>query len=200
MLTMQNQQDLDEFIKNISPSLALRVRGHMFESVLKDRNKIIKDTQLVIMRSASSNSSSKAVAVPGAPVSDSQKRAQKLLGSIIVTLGNSLQIPDEEIITQDDFPDEENLAMFFVGSGNCKVKVRDHHGREQIIGNLNEGDHFGELALIYKCKRSATVISNNYNTFARIIKPRFREITSEFPEYEACLKENALKSYRDKKI
>lgn len=30
MLTMQNQQELDQFIKTISPSLALRVRGHMF--------------------------------------------------------------------------------------------------------------------------------------------------------------------------
>ena len=54
--------------------------------------------------------------------------------------------------------------------------------------------------MIYKCKRSATVYSSNYNTFARITKPRFREIVSEFPEYEVALKKNAIKSYRDKKI
>lgn len=52
------------------------------------------------------------------------------------------------------------------------------------MGQLNEGDHFGEVALMYQCKRSATVISSNYNTFARVLKPRFREIISEFPEYE----------------
>mgnify|MGYP001626733002 CR=1 FL=1 len=45
MLTMQQQNELDAFIKNISPSLALRVRGHMFLSVLKEKNLIIKHTQ-----------------------------------------------------------------------------------------------------------------------------------------------------------
>ena len=44
MLTMQQQNDLDAFIKNISPSLSLRVVRHMFESVLREHNKIIKQT------------------------------------------------------------------------------------------------------------------------------------------------------------
>ena len=92
------------------------------------------------------------------------------------------------------------MAMYFVGTGHCRVKVRDHNGREQFICELKEGDHFGEISLIYKCKRSATVTSSNYNTFARIYKPRFREVISEFPEYETCLKNNAIKKYRDKKI
>ena len=45
MITMTQQQDLDKFIRNISPSLALKVRGNMFENVLRDHNKIIKQTQ-----------------------------------------------------------------------------------------------------------------------------------------------------------
>lgn len=116
-----------------------------------------------------------------------------------MTLGTSLNSPDEDVIKQDDF-NEDELAMFFVGSGHCRVKVRDQNQREINIGTLNEGDHFGEISLIYNCKRSATVTSSNYNTLARIIKPRFREIISEFPEYETCLKQNAIKTYRDKKI
>ena len=90
--------------------------------------------------------------------------------------------------------------MFFVGTGHCKVKVRVDQSREQWTSVLNTGDHFGEIAMIYKCKRSATVVSSNYNTFARVTKPRFREIISEFPEYEVALKNNAIKTYRDKKI
>ena len=99
----------------------------------------------------------------------------------------------EIIRGEGDFDGGVNLFFFL-------VKVRDHNGREQVIKILGEGDHFGEIALIYKCKRSATVISSNYNTFARILKPRFREVISEFPEYEQCLKANAIKNYRDKKI
>jgi len=52
LLTMQQQNELDAFIKNISPSLALKVRGHMFASVLKERNLIIKQTQQIIIKSS----------------------------------------------------------------------------------------------------------------------------------------------------
>ena len=206
MMTMQQQNELDTFIKNISPSLAQRVRGHMFENVLKERNKIIKQTQLMIIKTKDPGakrmleSGISMQSATEAPMKlDAQKRAELLLETIVLTLGTSLNLPDEEVVKQDDV-DEDELGMFFVGTGHCKVKVRDHNGRQQIIGVLNEGDHFGEIALIYKCKRSATVISSNYNTFARILKPRFREIVSEFPEYETCLKNNAIKTYRDKKI
>lgn len=44
MQTMQQQNDLDSFIKSISPSLSVRVVKHMFESVLREHNKIIKHT------------------------------------------------------------------------------------------------------------------------------------------------------------
>ena len=133
--------------------------------------------------------------------SDANKRAEALANTIVIQLDNSLNLPDEEVIKQDDVEQEnEPLSMYFVGSGHCKVKVRDHNGRDQHIGVLDEGDHFGEIALIYKCKRSATVISSNYNTFARIQRHRFREVISEFPEYETCLKENLIKNYRDRKI
>lgn len=123
------------------------------------------------------------------------------MNTIVVTLGNTLNLPDEEVVKQEDEKDkDEDLAMYWVGTGHCKVKVRDSNGREEVIGTLNEGDHFGEVALIYGCKRTATVISSNYNTFARILKPRYREVIADFPEYETCLKKNAIKSYHDKKI
>lgn len=133
---------------------------------------------------------------------DTHKRADQLINTIVIQLGNTLNLPDEEVVKQDDTTDnqEEEMGMFFVGSGICKVKIRDHNGREHVMNPLNEGDHFGEIALIYKCKRSATVISSSYQTFARIAKSRFREVVSEFPEYEICLKKNLIKQYRDKKI
>ena len=74
--------------------------------------------------------------------------------------------------------------MYFVGTGDCSVRVRDHLGREVVTRSLDEGDHFGEIALLYKCKRSATVISGNYNTLARLVAPAFKELISEYPEYE----------------
>ena len=79
------------------------------------------------------------------------------------------------------------------------MKVRDSTGREVYTRSLHEGDHFGEIALIYKCKRSATVISSNYNTLATLIAARFKEVISEFPEYENCLRQHIISEYGDQK-
>ena len=39
--------------------------------------------------------------------------------------------------------------MFYIGKGYCHVKVRDHQGRELNIRRLDEGEHFGEVQVIY---------------------------------------------------
>ena len=120
--------------------------------------------------------------------------------SIVVILGSYLSPPDFKIIVQDDELNERNSAMYFVGFGKCYVKVRDHNGQEQVVSNLSEGDHFGEVAMIYKCRRTATVVSCGYNTFARIMGGRLNLVISEFPEYKTCLIANLIREYRDKKI
>ena len=48
---------------------------------------------------------------------------------------------------------------------------------------LAEGDHFGEISMIYKCRRSATVMSRNYNTMAVLSEVLFKELIAEFPDY-----------------
>ena len=91
--------------------------------------------------------------------------------------------------------------MFFIGKGDCEVRVRDERGREhEQIDILVEGDHFGEISLIYKCKRSASVISRNYNTLAKITGNRYRELVAEYPEYEVELKKYVREKYKDPKI
>lgn len=127
-----------------------------------------------------------------------QRRANSFLDSILMGLGNSLSDPEEAVVKQDDLmdgPDEDlDLAMYFVkGGGHCRIKVRDHMGREKYLATLlGDGDHFGEVALIYDCRRSATVISCDYNTFARLEKGRFRQVIAEYPEWETHLKANAI--------
>lgn len=119
--------------------------------------------------------------------------------TLVQKLGTSLNVPEEEVIKQDsDTPDKD---MFFIGKGDCEVRVRDERGREhEQIRLLVEGDHFGEISLIYKCKRSASVISRNYNTLAKMTGDRYRELVAEYPEYETELKKYIRKTYNDPKI
>ena len=53
---------------------------------------------------------------------------------------------------------------------------------------LVEGDHFGEIALMYKCLRTASVICRNYNTLARLNYEKWREVVNEYPKYLQLLK------------
>lgn len=69
------------------------------------------------------------------------------------------------IIKQDEDLAEFNL--YFIGKGDCEIRVRDNFGREhENIRMLTSGDHFGEISMLYHCKRTASVISRNYNTLA----------------------------------
>ena len=61
--------------------------------------------------------------------------------------------------------------MYFVAKGECSVRVRDRvsiDGSDREIRKLYPGDHFGEIGLIYNCKRTATVIATNYSTMAAL--------------------------------
>ena len=50
--------------------------------------------------------------------------------------------------------------------------------------------------MIYKCKRTATVISRNYNTLARLHFSSWREVVNEYPRYLVALK-NYVYHYED---
>lgn len=81
--------------------------------------------------------------------------------------------------------------MYFISKGSCIVKVKTQNvidmgtGTEgdedfvdpvKVISELRAGDHFGEIALIYGCKRTASVETKNYSTLAQLTKAEFTEL------------------------
>ena len=74
--------------------------------------------------------------------------------------------------------------MYFLSKGDCVVNIKNVDGTDSNTKTLlTEGDHFGEMAMIYRCKRTASVISRNYNTMSRISFLQYREIVNEFPDF-----------------
>lgn len=67
--------------------------------------------------------------------------------------------------------------MYFLARGDCEVKVTNERRKEQTVRILKPGSLFGEVSLIYNCKRTATVISKNYCTMAKLDKNGFKELT-----------------------
>lgn len=62
---------------------------------------------------------------------------------------------------------------------------------------MRDGDYFGEISLIYDCKRSATVISDKYTTVGVLTKENFKKVITSFPEFIGLFKEGVYK-YNDK--
>ncbi|WWD16635.1 hypothetical protein CI109_101065 [Kwoniella shandongensis] len=59
----------------------------------------------------------------------------------------------EDVITQGDAGEE----FFLIESGTAVAIKRDLDGKEQVVKRLGKGDYFGELALINRQTRAATV-------------------------------------------
>lgn len=71
-----------------------------------------------------------------------------------------------------------------IEKGECEVKSKDKQklrNQDKKVRCLNPGDHFGEIALIYKARRSASVVSSTYTTLAKISGENFENILSKFP-------------------
>jgi CRP-like cAMP-binding protein len=57
-----------------------------------------------------------------------------------------------------------------------------------MVTLLTQGEHFGEIGLVYKCNRTASVFSRNYMTLAKLAKSSWRELVNEYPQFLKCLK------------
>lgn len=118
----------------------------------------------------------------------------KIVTTIVSRLTTVLSTPEEVVINQFD----DSTDMYFIAKGECAVNIIDE--KKRVIENykiLRIGDYFGEIAMIYGCTRSATVVSRKYNTLAKLTKAMFKDIQTEYPEIVPCLKEGVYK-YNDR--
>lgn len=118
-------------------------------------------------------------------------------------------MPEEKVVTQEDEPGpEEAIMMYFIAKGSCEVEVITNYDLQlgndsdsiQKIGLLGEGAHFGEVSLIYGCRRTASVISSNYCTLASLTSKELRKMNDTFPNLTATFKKHIVKYEDEVKI
>lgn len=117
------------------------------------------------------------------------------LSEFISTLGTLMVAPEQYITIQGQRAND----MFFIISGECLIEINDpSKGNQKLFKDniLVTSDHFGEIGLLYNCVRSASIISTKYNIFARLIKSRLRQLTSDYPGLLHHLKQFAYR-YED---
>jgi len=108
-------------------------------------------------------------------------------------LGTCFASPEETIMKQN----EDSDAMYFITQGDCTVDITDEEKVHHVaIKLLVEGQHFGEIGVVFNTKRTATVISRNYNTMAKLSKEHYKDVVGSYPEYDQALMKHVYK-YQD---
>ena len=79
--------------------------------------------------------------------------------------------------------------MYFIRNGKFSVHVKKDHinpiveggiNTPQVVTFLTDGDHFGEIGMLFECKRTATVKSENYGNLALLKRSHFIELSKTF--------------------
>ena len=92
---------------------------------------------------------------------------------------------------------QEGDSLYLIESGRVKVFIGDEDGREIILKILGPGDFFGEMALIDKQPRSASVSTLESSTFRILSHQAFEICIEKAPRIAAIVMQALAKRLRD---
>lgn len=121
---------------------------------------------------------------------DARKFQDKLVTILVSKFSNVFTVPDGVLFEQDAEPAADPLTgeeegdpfMYFIRTGQYQVSIKSNFNTSKNsqptieVKYLFDGDHFGEIGLIYSTKRTATVKSQNYGSLAKLNKPDWAEV------------------------
>jgi signal-transduction protein with cAMP-binding, CBS, and nucleotidyltransferase domain len=168
--TKFEQDDQKDFLNLISPSLNEKVSIEIFSRVIQNNRifkAIFKKKQAEIKQSMTFNAS-----------------IQDVISLMIHKFETQLVEPENEIFKQFDDVGKNNNNIYFylIAKGAVDVYIIDQKKKEREIDTMRNGEFFGEISLIYGCKRTATIKSAKYSTLAKLSKKNYLDILLEFPE------------------
>jgi CRP-like cAMP-binding protein len=101
----------------------------------------------------------------------------KVLKHVIVRLQSVFLQPGVSVISQFD----DNSELYFIINGVCNIEVVDEFKRNHLVGQLTEGNYFGEIGLLFNTESTATIITSTYSSLASLDKNNFQEMLDIFP-------------------
>ena len=113
-----------------------------------------------------------------------------------------LKTPESILCTQYEELNKDNDHLYFIAKGKCRVEIKDkfiERSETYVIPKILEpGDHFGEISMLYNCKRSASVSVERsyYLTCAKISRSNYNELLQIYPVMNNLMKEYT-KQYDD---
>lgn len=120
------------------------------------------------------------------------KLSQEEVG-IIASYGASRTYAKNTILVSEGDPSE---TFYLIQKGQVKVFISDDKGKEVLLNLQGPGEYFGEIAIIDKAPRSASVMTNETCQIAMVTKQGFERCLAEHPELAMGLARNLVKYVR----
>lgn len=73
--------------------------------------------------------------------------------------------------------------MYFIQSGTVKIVLQGG----EFLGTLSEGAYFGEICLLTKTRRNASIIAETYCDLFSLSADHFNEVLQQYPQMRASI-------------
>ena len=104
--------------------------------------------------------------------------SEEALASLAQTASTRTLAPDEVLIRKGDSGD----SLFLIHEGWVKIVTEDSRGEELIINKCGPGETIGEMALLDRSPRSATVIALDRSEVLEIKQDVFEQLLNQRPD------------------
>jgi ATP-binding cassette subfamily B protein len=91
---------------------------------------------------------------------------------------------DQVVVTRGEPGDR----FYLIARGEVAITLPGHTGGDHVLDHLSDGDHFGELALLRDCPRTATVRTVQPSTFLTMGRQSFLDLVAANPELPRTLR------------
>jgi ATP-binding cassette subfamily B protein len=96
----------------------------------------------------------------------------------------SEQVPADRLVLAEGDPGDR---FYIIARGQVSVSKRDGVGGARVVGRLESGDHFGEVALLSDVPRTATVRTVTPSMFLTLQRAHFLELVERVPGLRSAL-------------
>jgi len=107
----------------------------------------------------------------------------RMIRALVAQLKPRIALPGELVIQKGDIGE----SMFFIANGSVDVMGADG----QPVATLNDGNFFGEIALLERCPRGADVQATTYCDLYTLDKSALDHVVTQYPEFGRHIREMA---------
>ncbi len=112
-----------------------------------------------------------------------REASSELIEELMLQLEPMIFVPGERIFRVD----EPGLALYFIHSGVVEIRSREN----ALVATLEDGQFFGEMALLSDRPRGATARAATYCEVYLLRKDSFLSAMRTFPEFKASVEKIA---------